>query len=75
MGRVHHKDTEKVLKMLNNYMEDVMEQLKDDNAELLSLLTPEEEKTLKQDLKMESKRIIRDCFKKTLEAEKKSKQT
>ena len=73
MGRVEHKDTEKVLKLLHNYMDDVMEQLRDDNSESLQKLTLSEAEKLRNDLKVEAKRVIRAYFKKTLEEEKKRK--
>lgn len=72
MGRIEHKDTEKVLKLLNNYMEDVMEQLKDDQGELLKKLAPEDELKMKlrKDLKVGAKRVIRTYFQKRLAMEK-----
>ncbi|ELR22498.1 RNA editing ligase [Acanthamoeba castellanii str. Neff] len=71
MGRVEANEKEKVVELLRKFMEDVMEQLREDNADAIRALPTAAKTDLNAKLRAECKQIIVQHFK-DLAAERKA---
>jgi hypothetical protein len=70
-GRVEANEKEKVVELLRKFMEDVMEQLREDNADAIRALPTAAKTDLNAKLRAECKQIIVQHFK-DLAAERKA---
>lgn len=62
-GRVEATDRDKVMEMLRNLMDDILEQLQEDNAEDMKSLSAVALADLKRKLRAECKQVILQYFK------------